>query len=230
MKYALVTGSTKGIGFAIAKRLIEHDYFVFVNGRDTAVLDLAPDKHLLITADLSTSRGVDALTDAISQYQLDCIVLNAGATCRKELAAITYDDWQTVMDTNVNMPFFLVQRVFDRIADGGSVVFISSAMSLKPHAISLPYGVSKAAVNALAQGLVKEFAPRRIRVNAVCPGFVDTEWQKEKPQWLREKTENKIALKRYASPDEIADICFCVINNSYINGAVVPADGGYDSE
>ena len=226
MKYALVTGSTRGIGHAIANRLEENGYSVFRNGRS------ADDGPQFIQADLSTLDGVNILADAVlgKVPMLDCVVLNAGATCRKGFLEIGYSDWQSVMDTNVNMQFFLIQRLFTRITDGGSVVLISSAMSLKPHATSVPYGVSKAAVNMLAQCMVKEFAPRRIRINVVCPGFIDTEWQKEKPGWLREKIESKTALKRFGTPEEIADACLGLIENSYINGNILQVDGGYDFE
>ena len=226
MKHALVTGSSRGIGYSIAEKLAESGYSVFRNGRSMN------DNPQFIQADLSTPAGVETLADAVLARAsvLDCVVLNAGATCRKDFRKIEYSDWQNVMDTNVNMPFFLVQRLFERISDGGSLVFISSALSLKPHATSVPYGVTKAAVNMLAQCLVKEFAPRGIRVNVICPGFIDTAWQKEKPRWLRQKIEDKIALKRFGTPEEVADACVYLIENGYINGAVLQVDGGYDFE
>ena len=226
MKYALVTGSTRGIGAAIADKLRENDFCVFRNSRGES------NDPQTIQADLSTIDGVNKLADAVLTQvaMLDCVVLNAGATCRKSLKEIGHTDWQTVIDTNVTMPFFLVQRLFDRISDGGSLLFVSSATSIKPHATSVPYGVTKAAVNMLAQSLVKEFAPRGIRVNVICPGFIGTDWQKEKPDWLREKIESKIALKRFGTPNEVADACLLLINNSYLNGAIVQVDGGYDFE
>ena len=233
MKYALVTGSTKGIGLATAEKFVQNGCYVFINGRGkNPELPLPSEFHCYVRADLSTIDGVTKLSDVVlaKTQKLDYLVLSAGATCRKSPAEIEYSDWQMVMDTNVNMPFFLIQRLWDSIADGGSIVFISSAMSLKPHAESVPYGVSKAAVNVLAQSLVKEFAPCGIRVNVICPGFIDTDWQHEKPPWLREKIKSKIALGRFGSPGEIADLCYALTQNSYINGAIVPADGGYDYE
>jgi len=226
MKYALVTGSTRGIGAAIAGKLIQNEYRVFCNGRGNS------DRENYIQADLSKLDGVNLLADRVlaSAQTLDCLVLNAGMTCRKPLREIEPADWQTVMDTNVNMPFFLVQRLFNNIAENGSVVFISSVLSLKPHSISIPYGVSKAAVNMLAQNLVKEFAPRGVRVNVICPGFIDTLWQREKPEELRAKIERKTALRRFGTPEEVADMCWGVISNTYINGAVIAVDGGYDME
>jgi NAD(P)-dependent dehydrogenase (short-subunit alcohol dehydrogenase family) len=230
MKHALVTGSTRGIGLAIAAKLIETGYFVFTNGRGENRIAFENSKY--VQADLSTLDGVNKLADSVlnETEALDALILNAGTTCRKPTRDIEHSDWQAVMNTNLNMPFFLVQRLFDSIAENGSVVFIGSAMSLKPHATSMPYGVSKAAINMLAQSLVKEFAPRNIRVNVICPGFIDTEWQKEKPARLRSNIESKIALKRFGSPEEVAEICRSIIDNGYINGSVVSVDGGYGME
>jgi len=225
MKYALVTGSTNGIGKAIGDKLEEHGYTVFRNGRKTDSR-----YRTYIPADLSTLEGVNTLADHLLKRvdKLDVLVLNAGTTCRKPLPKITPNDWNLVMDTNVNMPFFLIQRLSGLLAENGSILFISSAMSIWPHAVSLPYGVSKAAVNMLARGLVKEFAGRKIRVNAVCPGFIDTQWQLAKPAWLKEKIEKKTALNRFGTPEEVSDMCISLITNTYINGAIVSIDGGYN--
>lgn len=224
MKYALVTGSTRGIGKAVSDQLTENGYTVFRNGRT------ADEKYkYYIRADLSSLEGVTILADSLLQQtkQIDTIILNVGATCKKPMNEITPEDWLSVMNTNVTMPFFLIQRLAEHITEKGCILFISSAMSLWPHATSIPYGVSKAAVNMLAQALVKEFSAKQIRVNAICPGFIDTYWQKEKPVWLKEKIERKTALKRFGTPEEIADMCMSILKNSYINGTIVRVDGGY---
>lgn len=225
MRYALVTGSTRGMGKAIADKLEENGYTVFRNGRSKC-----EDWSHYIQADVSTKEGIDVIVNEMvrRREQLDCLVFNAGATCRKPFRDITYMDWQAVMDANVNMPFLLAQRMYDHIADRGNLLFISSALSIKPHATSIPYGVSKAAVNMLAQCLVKEFAPKQVRVNVVCPGFIDTEWQKEKPAWLRDKIAGKTALNRFGEVEEVAQMCLAVCENTYMNGAIVSVDGGYD--
>ena len=104
MKEALVTGSTKGIGFAIAKELIENDYHVFINGRyEIDKIELPQGHNTYLEADLSNLDGVTSLAKTIiaQSKKLDCIVLNAGSTCRKPLKDICYSDWQYVMDMNV---------------------------------------------------------------------------------------------------------------------------------
>jgi 3-oxoacyl-[acyl-carrier protein] reductase len=235
MKRALVTGSTKGIGYAISARLIEKGYFVYMNyahDRETAeAVGFEKERYRVIQADLSVCAGVECLAEALKEGErLDCLVLNVGATCREAFGDMPYAEWLRVMDTNVNIPFLLVQELCGKIADEGAVLFVGSDMAIYPHAVSIPYGVSKAAVHMLARNLVKVLAPRRIRVNVVAPGFIDTEWQREKPPWLREKIEGKIALKRFGRPEEVAEACMCLIENPYINGAMLCVDGGYDYE
>lgn len=232
MKYAIVTGSTHGIGLAIASALIDEGYFVFINGRSSCKTNLPDKNHYLILADVSCPEGINMIVETILKFtdKIDCLVLNAGMTCRKKFFDITYEDWINVMNTNINMPFLLVQKTSKYIVENGNILFISSTMALKSHSVSLPYGVSKSAVNSLSQGLVKELSPRGIRINSICPGFVNTEWQKEKPNWLKEKIESKIAIKRFAEPEEIATLCINVINNAYINGSIISIDGGYDLE
>ena len=104
---------------------------------------------------------------------------------------------------------------------------ISSDMSIYPHATSVPYTVSKAALNGLTLALVKEYCERNIRVNAILPGFVDTPWQKDKPEDQRQRICDKVALHRFAEPEEIADVVLSVMKASYINGALIKVDGGY---
>lgn len=228
MKYAVVTGSSSGIGYSIAKRLVSNGYFVFINGRHSFIPSFQEESYMYIQSDLSSLDGVICLTDKIlsKTKMIDVLVLCAGATCRNKMTDISLDDWQYVMNVNVNMPFFTVQKLSPFLSKEGSVLFISSLMGIKPHATSLVYGVSKSAEISLAQNLVKELPG--IRVNCVCPGFVDTQWQRDKPDWKKEKIKSKIALNRFAESSEIADICINVIENTYINGSVICIDGGYD--
>ena len=236
MKYALVTGSTKGIGLSISTMLIKKGFFVFMNyAHDDAAansIELTPDSCRIIKADLSTLAGATTLIESIhnENIMLDCLVLNAGTTSRKPFGEIEYDDWNAVLNTNVTIPFLICQNLSAIVAEYGSIVFIGSDMGIYPHAVSPAYSVSKAATHMLARCLVKEFSQRSIRVNTIAPGFIDTEWQKEKPDWLKEKISDKIALRRFGTPEEVADAVIHVIENTYINGAVLQIDGGYDME
>lgn len=240
MKYALVTGSTKGIGKSIANKLLERDFFVLLNynnNEKAAELTLnefaktyGDSKVAIVQADLSCLDNIDLLTKATLGYtqNLDVLVLNAGATDRSLFKNITYNSWQKVMNTNINVPLFLLQRLLPFLGQNSSVLFTGSLLGETAHATSLAYGVSKAAVHAMVKNLVKFLEPKNISINAIAPGFVETEWQKEKPEELKQRIKNKIAAKRFAKPDEIAKICLAIIENPYINGQVILADGGYN--
>jgi 3-oxoacyl-[acyl-carrier protein] reductase len=237
-KVAVITASTKGIGKAIAEKLLQQECFVFLNyyhDADAAKLleaQLNEDhkgRFMIIKADVSTYDGLDHLVKTILNVRqsIDFLILNAGITARVPFRELTPEIWNKVMDANLNIPFFAAKEFGNYFNENGRIIFISSLLGQTPHAASIPYGVSKAGINALTKYLVKEFCDRRITCNAILPGFVDTDWQKDKASALRERIEGKIALKRFALPHEIADLCYDVIKNAYINGALINIDGGY---
>jgi len=238
MKYALVTGSTSGIGLAIASKLLKEGYFVFANyahNNENAqqagqLFASISTNYTIVQADMSDLDGVLKLCEAVKNRcpHLNYLVLNSYATDKTAFELVTLDNWHHVMDMNVNMPFFLMQQLYDHMAEHGAVVCIGAMMGIHPHAISISYSVSKAALHMLCQSMVKVYAPKRIRINAICPGFVETPAQSSKAPDHRQRIENKIALQRFAEPDEISDFCYSVLSNSYINGSIIPISGGYD--
>lgn len=237
-KYALITGGTKGIGYSVAKCFGNMGYNLLLTYHaDTrhaqkACAELQEKYHVEATAlkaDSSDSHAIDIVFQHVSSrnLQLDVLVLNAGLTSRERFEEMKYEDWERVFYANVHFPTFLLQRLLRHISIGGSVIFTGSLMGILPHAASLSYGVTKAAVHALVKNLVKFLSPYQIRVNAIAPGFVDTDWQKNKPAGLRKSIEDKIALGRFCDPDELADVYRLFIENTYINGEIIIADGGY---
>ena len=131
------------------------------------------------------------------------------------------------MQINVNSNLFLIRDLFDKIPPHSRIVFIGSLMGIHPHGTSIAYGVTKSAVHALALNLVKCFEGTGTTINAIAPGFVETEWQKEKPQEIRNNICNKTALKRFATVEEIADAVKFCLNNDFINGSILEISGGY---
>lgn len=158
---------------------------------------------------------------------IDCIVCNAGTTLRKGLLETTDNDCEQVMQVNVNSSVYLIRDLYDKIPYGSRIVFIGSMMGVLPHGTSLAYGVTKSAVHALAKNLVKCFEGMGTTVNAIAPGFVETEWQKNKPLEIRNNIYNKTAVKRFATVNEIADAVRFCINNGFVNGSVIEVSGGY---
>ena len=237
-KWVLITGGTKGIGRAVANCLAKAGYqLILTYASDTkaaeATCTTLRQAHgvrvELLRADITDPRAVDEINAFLrrAERRLDALVLNAGITCRDPFEQIQPADWLRVFQANVHFPVFLLQRIVDLLNEKGSVVFTGSLMGIEPHSVSLAYGVTKSAVHALVKNLVKFMAPYGLRVNAVAPGFVDTEWQKTKPKESRQTIERKVALGRFCDPDELAEVYKMLIENSYFNGEIVVVDGGY---
>lgn len=238
MRYAVVTGMTKGIGRAIAEHLLKRGYHVIGNyASDDAAAEaflrandtLAP-RLTLFKLDLCSYESACQFAQRIVDIaqMLDVLILNGATTDLTPFGTIVEEDWMHVMNVNLNAPFFLTQQLSGHMApDAGRIIFIGSSMGEYPHARSVAYGVSKAAVHELSRYLVKYFSGSGITVNTVSPGFVDTPWQSGKAPEHRERIERKLALHRFARSEEIASLCMHVVDNQYINGAVLHIDGGY---
>ena len=237
-KRVFITGGTKGIGKSVAFCLARSGYNLLLTyNSDEAIAKMTAESIRketdvdveVIQLDVSDRKSVDDVALYLSTHSLtlDALVFNAGLTYRKSFEEMDLAEWEHLFFANVHFPVFLLQKIIGRINSGGSVVFTGSLMGIEPHATSLLYGVSKSAVHALTKNLVKFLSPYQIRVNAVAPGFVDTEWQKDKPEEIRRNIENKLALGRFCDPDELAEVYKMLIENSYFNGEIVAVSGGY---
>ena len=236
MKNAIVTGATRGIGLATAEMLLQEGYHVTVTyayDEDSVEpcrerLSAMSDAFEILWVDQTSKQEMhDFAMKMREKGHIDCIVCNAGMTLRKGLQEIDEEGWERVMQMNVNSNVYLIRDLFDVIPHGSRIIFTGSLMGILPHSVSLSYGVTKAAVLALAKNLVKFFEDTDTTVNAIAPGFVETEWQKNKPQEIRNNIYNKTAIKRFADPKEIADAVRFCINNAFVNGSIIEVSGGY---
>lgn len=241
-RFAIVTGATKGIGAAVAKKMLEqgHNVIGCYSSDDEAAIHLQNDvksykgNFELIKVDLSSYSGIESFVTYLinkaqnERFLFDWIVMNAAQTDRSTFRDINEKAWKRVFNVNLNAPFFILQGIDDLICENGRIVFLGAVMGQLPHAMSISYAASKAALHQLAKNLVKEYAARNITINVVAPGFVDTPWQITKDKEHRKRIEGKIAMGRFATADEVADLCMSTISNGYINGAILNIDGGYD--
>jgi len=183
----------------------------------------------LIKCDLSNTDNILFLLSEVKLIteSVDVLILNAGKTVRKGLVDMTIEEWESVMAVNITTPLFLIQKFLPLLGRGSNIIFTGSSMAVFPHSVSLSYGISKSAVHAMVKNLVKFLVPFDIRINCVAPGFVDTEWQKDKSPEVRESIMEKISLKHFAKPEEVASVYMFIIDNQYMNGEIITIDGGY---
>ncbi len=228
MKNAIVTGGTSGIGLGVAKMLAEKGYNVFVTyvGEEPAELPVGIEAKRV---NQTNREEVYGFIEYVKQkcQNIDCIVCNAGVTIRKPFTGTSDNDWDAMMEVAVNSHYIIVRELFGLIPNGSRILFTGSQMGLMPHAMVLGYGVTKAAVHALAKNLVKEFEGTGTTVNAIVPGFVETPWQKDKPQEIKQNIYNKTAIHRFASIDEVVDAYRFCIDNPFVNGSLIEVNGGY---
>lgn len=228
MKIAIVTGGTSGIGLGVAKMLLGKGYKVYATyvGPDfTEVMD----NFEAIKIDQSIRSEVYQFINYMKTQtdHVDCIVCNAGMSIRKSFIETTDNDWDKQMEVAVNSHYIMIREFFPLIPNCSRIIFTGSQMAVHPHATVLSYGVTKSAVCALAKNLVKEFEGTGTTVNAIIPGFVDTPWQKEKPEEIKQNIYKKTAIHRFASIEEVVDAFRFCIDNPFVNGSMIEVNGGY---
>ncbi|MFB7372607.1 SDR family NAD(P)-dependent oxidoreductase [Streptomyces sp. NPDC056222] len=237
-RVALVTGSSSGIGAAVARRLADAGIRVVVNSARSvdagkALAAELPDA-VYVQADVSDETQATALVAAaVEAYgRLDILVNCAGTTRfipHDDLDAASPDVWRHLYDVNVIGVWQTVTAAVPHLrANGaGSVVTISSQAGVRPGGSSIPYAVSKAAVNHMTKLLAKTLGPD-VRVNAVAPGFIDTPWFDgvEGADEAKAHVAGAVPLRRVGEPEDIARAVLDLTNASYITGEVLLVDGG----
>lgn len=238
-RVALVTGSTSGIGAAIARRLSKDGYAVVLHSRSSVDVGMAMARELGMAAYVQADLAVEAdrlqlVQEAVAQWgRLDVVVNNAGISCvlpHADLAAATPDIWHELHEVNVIAPFRIIAHAESALrasAASGSpacVVNVSSHAGVRPKGASIPYAATKAALNHITRLLAVSLAPD-IRVNAVAPGLVDTpltaDWTQAQQLW-----RERAPMRRAASPEDIAQAVSMLIESSYLTGEILMSDGG----
>ncbi len=228
MKNAIVTGGTSGIGLGVAKMLLKKGYKVFVTYIGSDFKEQIENYEAMKIDQTQRNEVYDFINYVKSQTDhVDCIVCNAGMSIRKSFTETTDEDWDKQMEVAVNSHYIMIRELYTIIPNGSRIIFTGSQMAVHPHATVLSYGVTKSAVCALAKNLIKEFEGTDTTVNAIIPGFVETPWQKEKPEVIKQNIYKKTAIHRFASIDEVVDAYRFCIDNPFVNGSMIEVNGGY---
>ncbi len=235
-KRIIITGGASGIGAATALRFLEEGSLVIVIDRDQFRLNDFADKHPelsgAIVADVSKPESVAIAFNKIDDLLggLDVLINNAGISIRHAFMDITPAEWREVMDINLNGLFYVAQQAAKRMVEtnGGVILNMGSTNALRGYHHYADYNASKAGVIELTRSMALELAPK-VRVNAVCPGFILTPMQAAEytPEMISE-FENKLPLQKLGTPEEVAAMFAFLASDdaSFITGQYFVIDGG----
>ncbi|HEX3732576.1 MAG TPA: beta-ketoacyl-ACP reductase [Mycobacteriales bacterium] len=224
----LVTGGNRGIGLSIARQFAAAGHRVAVTHRGPN----GPEGLFGVQCDVTDAEAVDAAFAKV-EAELgapEVVVANAGITEDTLLLRMSEDQFTRVLDTNLAGAFRVAKRAAGKMvrARFGRLIFISSVVGLTGSAGQANYAASKAGLVGLARSLARELGSRSITANVVAPGFIDTDMTAALSDDRREQILASIPLRRYASPDEVAQVVNWLAGDAaaYITGAVIPVDGG----
>lgn len=231
---AIVTGSSSGIGRAIAQRFSDDGARVVVNSvssvdEGTALADRLADA-IYVQADVSEEEDARRLVaSAVDTWgRVDIVVNNAGTTERiphEDLGSATVEVWRRILDVNVIGTWNVVRAAEPHLREhGGQIVNITSLAGVRPLGSSIPYATSKAALNHLTRLLANALGPD-VRVNAVAPGLIETPWTESWDDTFT-MVEETAPLARAGQPVDVADVVSGVVASDYVTGQVIVVDGG----
>jgi NAD(P)-dependent dehydrogenase (short-subunit alcohol dehydrogenase family) len=243
-KIALITGGNSGIGLATAKRFVDEGAYVFITGRREAELNAAVKEIGAnvtgVQGDVANLGDLDRLFAQIKQEKgkLDIIFGNAGitpmtagTTPTTPLGSITEENYDSLFNVNVKGLLFSIQNALPLLSDGGSIILNASIVASKGFANWSVYSATKAAVRSFARSWTSDLKDRRIRLNALSPGYIDTTpWQSSDVAEVRANIEasGSVPLGRFGTADEVAKVVVFLASDdsSYVTGTELFVDGG----
>lgn len=240
-KIALVTGASRGIGKAIALHLAEEGAQIIINYANNsekakevvAAVESTGGKALAMQADVSCWQEVEKMVDSIYEKfgRIDILVNNAGVNRDELLISMEKEDWDAVINTNLGGLFHCTKAVakYMMIQKSGRIINMSSVAGERGGRGQSNYAASKGGVNAFTRSVAMELAPKKITVNAIAPGVIETEMSSTVIRRAKDFILNSVALKRLGQPEEIAKVVAFLASDdsSYITGEVIRVDGGF---
>ncbi|MFB6226945.1 MAG: SDR family NAD(P)-dependent oxidoreductase [bacterium] len=230
---ALVTGGGRGIGRAVVNRFFEDNWTVIVHynqSEESAVAASQEGDGEVFQANLQTEAGIETLSSFIEETSVNVLVNNAGVVNGLDPESLTLKDWERTFRVNASAPAVLCRSAAESMEPGGRIVNVGSVRGLRHSSrpgISA-YCASKAAVENMTASLSQHYAPE-IRINAVAPGFTDTDMTAGIDEGTRREIEGKTPMDRFGEPEEIAEAIrfLCSSRCEFLTGETLVVDGGY---
>ena len=226
-KKAIVTGGNRGIGKGIVLGLIEQGYTVLATCRNISNFDYSHDKLSLANLDISDASSVENFQKTVSEFEPNILINNAGITKDNLFLRMSDEDWENVINTNLNGVFRITKLVVKGMFKKrwGRIINISSVSGSMGNPGQTNYSASKAGVDALTRSLAKELGSRNITVNSIAPGFIETDMTEGV---IDQQILDKIPLRRAGKPEDIASLVNFLSSeeSNYITGQTLVVDGG----
>lgn len=239
-KVVLVTGGSRGIGAEIVKLLAKSGHTVILNYNKSEDCAKSVENELknlgytvdIFKADVSKKEEVESLIKfVLEKYgRIDVLINNAGISQTKLFTDITDEDWQNMMDNNLNSAFYCTRETVKNMIHNkqGLIINMSSIWGVTGASCEVHYSTAKAGLIGFTKALAKELGPSNIRVNAIAPGIIDTDMCKEYSAEEKEKIKEEIPLERIGTAENIAKCVKWLIEDDYVTGEVISINGGWN--
>ncbi|CAI3328878.1 3-oxoacyl-[acyl-carrier-protein] reductase [Enterococcus cecorum] len=232
---AFITGSTRGIGLAIAKAFAKQGVHIILNGRRPVSEALISEIKALgvncigISGDISNSEEVKQMVKQANEFApVTILVNNAGITNDKLMLRMNEQDFEQVLKVNLTGSFNMTQQLLKGMLKQrkGTIINISSVSGLMGNVGQANYAASKAGLIGFTKTVAREIAPRKITCNAIAPGFIETDMTSELSDKIREEMTKNIPLQHFGQVEDIANTAVFLAKSPYITGQVINVDGG----